>query len=346
MEQAAEVPARAGPALGGGWVERWWAGAGGPVASVLDAALAPVELAYRIGMRLRNHAYSRGWLEAVRLPVPVVSVGNLTVGGTGKTPVSRWLVDELRRRGRAPAVLHGGYAPDEPALHRAWHPEIPVIEGRDRVAGARAAILAGATALVLDDGFQHRRLVRDLDVVLVAAERWSAAPRLLPRGPWREPPAALRRADLVAVTRKTAAPGEAERVAAALADYTDAAIVRLHLRASRWSRPDSGPANGPPAGEAVAVVAIAEPERFLTNARDAGARITTTLAFRDHYCYDARDIARLRQTAGGRAVVTTAKDAVKLAPLDPELDLWVLEQDVRVEAGAEVFARRLDLLVS
>lgn len=326
-----------------GFPERWWAGEAGLAGHLLDLATAPLEAAYRAAIRFRNASYASG-RRSIRVGAPVVSVGNLSVGGAGKTPVTRWLVQWYERRGARPAVLHGGYALDEPELHRAWNPDVPVLVGRDRVASARAAVEGGATILILDDGFQHRRLRRDLDLVLVAAEGWDASPRLLPRGPWREPPTALCRADVVAVTRKTASIEEARRVAAEVSDYTGGVEpVILHLAPSSWRR-GAALAAGPPPGEAVAVAGIAGPELFLENARSAGASLADTLIFRDHHDYDAGDVDRIRMAAAGRPVVTTAKDAVKLAPLAPDLDLWILEQDVIVDAGGDFLAHRLAAL--
>ena len=333
-----------GTVAAGGWVDRWWRGEAGWWGLALDVAFAPAELAYRAAVRRFHGAYDTGRRAAVRVPVPVVSVGNLAVGGTGKTPVTRWLVEELSWRGARPAVLHGGYAVDEPALHRIWHPRVPVIVGRDRVEAARRAIAAGADVLVLDDGFQHRRLARDLDLVLVAAETWTPRPRLLPRGPWREPPAALARAHAVAVTRKTSSHDvAAEVLSAATAHAPSAGALIFALRPSGWRRVDG--ARGTPPGETVAVAGVARPDLFVENAREAGAEITDVLVFADHHDYGPGDVDRIRGIARGRAIVTTAKDAVKLAPLAPELDLWILEQEVALEAGAADLDRLLALLL-
>ncbi|MBX6364902.1 MAG: tetraacyldisaccharide 4'-kinase, partial [Gemmatimonadetes bacterium] len=339
------------------FVQRWWRGEAGWPGRALDVALAPAELLFRAGAAAYHGAYARGVWRVERVAAPVVSVGNLTVGGTGKTPFTRWLVDELLRRGARPAVLHGGYAADEPALHARWHPDVPVIAERDRRIGARRALATGATVLVLDDGFQHRRLARDLDIVLVAAERWSARPRLLPRGPWREAPAALARANVVVVTRRTAPAAAAAAVAGELRRFAPgAAAAIVALRPAGWlRRPGAAPstaarpgrrlasldgvgdgcarwsaAAGAPRG--VAVCAIAEPASFFAQARAAGAVLTGSLEFRDHHTYTRDDAARIAAAAAGAAVITTAKDAVKLEPLLPDAELWVLEQEGAVEA--------------
>jgi tetraacyldisaccharide 4'-kinase len=348
MRDRPEAPSQVHESRGHALVRRLWQGQ----APVLAAALLPAEGIFRVGQAVYHGAYDKGLLRRARPAVPTISVGNLTVGGAGKTPVTRWLVDELLGRGEAPAVLHGGYAADEPALHVLWHPDVPVYAQRDRRLSALQAVAGGASVLVLDDGFQHRRLARDLDVVLIAAETWRAHPRLLPRGPWREPPGALARAHVVAVTRKQASAERAAEVLAALARRSPrAAHVQLALVPVGWRR---WPALGAGADEdvsadagavprGVVVCGISDPEAFLANAAAAGAVLDATLVFPDHQAYGAGTAARIRRAAGAsRAVLTTAKDAVKLAVAAPDLTIWVLEQQLRVEAGASGLATAID----
>jgi tetraacyldisaccharide 4'-kinase len=311
-------------------------------AAVARAALLPAELLFRTGTRVRQALYDRAVLRSARAAAPVISIGNLTVGGTGKTPFARHVVDRLLARGARPAILHGGYGADEPALHRQWHPHVPVLVGRDRVASARAAVAQGADVVVLDDGFQHRRLARDLDIVLVAAESCDSPVRLLPRGPWREPLAALRRADLVVVTRRTATGEAARAVAAGLHRFaTGSPIVIAELRADRWRDLSRAPAEAP-AGEAFAVTAIARPTAFLANARSAGADVRDGIAFPDHHEFTHGDVRRIVAAAADRTLVVTEKDAVKLAPLLPATAARVLLQRVLIEQGEADLESALD----
>src|SRR5688572_26333331 len=178
--------------------------------------LRPLSAAFGALTRARRSAYARGVLKVERAAIPVISVGNLTVGGTGKTPFSRWLTERLLERGQRPAILHRGYGSDEPALHRLWHPEVPVFVGSDRVESVKQAERAGATVVVLDDGFQHLRLARDLDIVLISADNWHLPKRLLPAGNWREPISVLQQANAIVVTRKAASRKAAGAVADAL----------------------------------------------------------------------------------------------------------------------------------
>jgi len=334
------------------WVERWWRGEAGWTGAALWGALAPAEALYALGIRLRGVAYDRHWIGSYDAGVPVISIGNIAVGGTGKTPVTRWVAGECRRRGAHPAILHGGYGGgDEAALHRRWGSAPLVFEGRDRVASARAAVAAGATVLILDDGFQHRRLRRDLDLVLIAAESWEPRPRLLPRGPWREPPSALRRAGAIAVTRRVVPPSVAEAVRDDLRRIQPAAVVLgLRLEPRGWTLlgpPEEGdPGVSGPSGEVVALAAIARPDWFVENARAAGATIGDIVAFPDHHTYGDDDIERILRLAGERPIVTTAKDAVKLQALAARTEVWILEQHVVPEHGAESFGELLDGLLT
>lgn len=324
---------------------RLWARELGAAGTVLDLALAPAEAAFRLGVAIRDRRFRSGGREVVRAGVPVVSVGNVAVGGTGKTPFSHWVALRLREGGRRPALLHGGYAADEPELHRRWTPDLPVVVGRDRAEGAARAVADGADVLVLDDGFQHRRLHRDLDIVLVSAERWERRPRLLPRGPWREPPEAMSRAGVVVVTRKTASPEEARRVADEVATVAGRAAVLVHLRPSGWRHAGGGVADRP-AEPVLLVSGIAEPELFRRNAEEAGARVAEVMAFPDHHEYSAADVARIRRAAGERPVVTTEKDWTRLESGLAGTDVRLLAQEVVIEAGAGRLAAALEAVLA
>lgn len=300
---------------------------------VLGALLTPAELGYRAVMRARNVAYRSGVAGSNSPPVPAISVGNITVGGTGKTPMVRWLVKQLVRRGWTPGILHGGYGDDEPALHRVWFPDLPVVAERDRLRGAGRAMQQGADVLVLDDAFQHRRLRRDLDIVLVAAETWSRHARLLPRGPYREPPRSLRRADVVVVTRRTASAEQAVAVEVEVARISGRRTARVLLRPAGWLDAEGSPREGRPQGPALGVAGIGRPDDFFDQAEEWGADLVDAIAFPDHHAYTAAEAVELERLAQGGPVVMTAKDAVKLAPMMEACDLWVLEQAVTFESG-------------
>lgn len=311
----------------------WWSGPQGATSRALHAAALPAELAFQGAVALRGRAYEAGLLSVHRAAVPVVCVGNLTVGGTGKTPLAAWVVSVLLGAGRTPAVVLRGYGRDEVLLHRAWHPEARVYADPDRVAAARTAAAAGADVIVADDGFQHRRLARDLDLVAVAAEQPFPGP-LLPRGPYREPVAALRRADWVVVTRRTADAAAADRVSNAIRRLAPGVrLARARLAPAGWSTLAGAPAQ-PPSGEVLAVAAVADPTAFATSVgRATGARVDLR-AWPDHHEYGAEDVERIVREAGRRAVVTTEKDAVKLRAFAARLPgARVLGLRVDIEAG-------------
>ena len=324
-----------------GIVERLWDGRLGAMGAVLNTILAPAELAFRTLVAARDRAYRLGVFRTRPAPAPAISVGNLTVGGTGKTPLVRWVVKQLLERGRTPGILHGGYSDDEPALHRHWFPALPVVARRDRVSAAERAVEAGADVLVLDDGFQHRRIGRQLDVVLVAAETWTPSPRLLPRGPYREPVRALDRAGVVVVTRRQADGAAAARVAREIRATASSPVAIAYLAPGSWLDPGGRPRTDSPE-RGVAVAGVGQPVAFFDQLRDRGVALTDTMAFRDHHAYSAEDAAAIRRAAGGGAVITTAKDAVKLHPLLPDTELWVLDQQVIFEEGRDTLVAAVE----
>jgi tetraacyldisaccharide 4'-kinase len=304
-------------------------------------AALPLELAYRVAVAGRGAAYRARALRVRRAPVAVISVGNLSVGGTGKTPIVGWLVRALLASGRRPAVALRGYGRDERLLHERWSPTARVHVDRDRVRGACAAAAAGADVVVLDDGFQHRRLARDLDLVLIAAEQPFPGP-LLPRGPYREPPSALRRADWVIVTRRVASAEDARRVAAAVRrEAPDVPVALARLAPDRWQSL-AGALVEPPRGDVLAVAGVAGPEAFAELVREAtGARVDL-LDFPDHHEYGPADGERVRRAAAGRPVVVTEKDAVKLGGLAGALpDVRVLTLAVEIEEGEDALRAAL-----
>jgi tetraacyldisaccharide 4'-kinase len=298
-------------------VRAYWSGTTPRLASIaLTAVTAPLSVLFGAGVRTRNFAYDRGVFRVEDPPIPVLSVGNLTVGGTGKTPVSGWLLAFLREAGAHPALVTRGFGEDEVLLHRRWHPDLPVIEAPHRMEGVRQAADGGADIVVVDDGFQHRKMGRTVDIVLLSPAQPLPA-RLLPRGPWREPLANLERADLVLVTAKTSREREE---ALELLEQLRARrrLPRAHLLAFRpgpWADLAGSPA-APPEGPLLAPTSIAEPDAFIELvARRSGSPVVEPLPFPDHHPYTPDDLEHILERAGDRMVVTTEKDAVKLLPL-------------------------------
>ncbi len=310
--------------------------------------LAPAAL-YRTAVGLRNAAYDRGLLRSWRLPKPALGVGNIAVGGVGKTPVAAYLAGELVRRGAKPGILLRGYrGGDEAEEHRARTPEAVVVADRDRRRGAAQAVAAGAQALVLDDCLQRRDVTPDALLAVVAAE--TAGDRMwpLPAGPWREGLGALGRCDGVVVTYKTAPAEVAAAIARRLAPRTRAGLgAAASLEIARLVPLEGGT---PLAGawlhgrDVVAVCGIGEPALFRSQLERLGARVRL-VAFGDHHRYVLSDLTAALAAAGpGGTVVTTAKDAVRLRPVWPEPApaCLVAELDVRVTCGEDALARLLD----
>lgn len=329
---------------------RWWAGEAGRAGRALHATLAPAEAGYRAVVRARNGLYDHGWLKAASAPIPVVSVGNIGVGGAGKTPFAAWLAGWMDARGLEPAVVLRGYGGDEVQVHAELNPGVPVFAAARRIQGVRDAARAGRGVAVLDDAFQHRALARDLDVVLVSAEAWEAERNLLPRGPWREDATALRRADLVVVTRKSADPDRAAAVAEAVGRWVPGmprilcallpdGVGPLHLQGA-----EEGCAESLLGVPVLAVAALADPRPFAENLQAMGAEVEL-VAFPDHHAYTAAEAEAVLSRAAGRRVITTHKDAVKLRHLLPHgARVRVLRQRVEIERGLDRLERALERL--
>lgn len=307
----------------------------GPFAVVMLTIMSRL---YGAMMRIRNAAFNLGLRRIHRAPIPTISIGNIIAGGAGKTPFTRWLVTELMARGRDVAILHGGYGADEPELHRRWQPRALVFDQRDRVQAATAAAEGGANVIVLDDAFQHRRLARDLDIVLVPVE--TASSHLLPQGPLREPESELARADLIVVTRKTAPLGAAKEAANRIRKNTGKPCVIVAIM------PTSVRNIANPQlrlkGAVVAVAAIARPDLMLGQLRAQDIEVARMLAYPDHREYTLKDAERILRVAAGRPIITTEKDLVKLEKLIDPANMWVIDQQILIEEGKDALLAMLD----
>jgi tetraacyldisaccharide 4'-kinase len=292
-----------------------WMWAGGLPARVARFPLVPFSLLYAAVMKLRAAGYRSGLIPTQRLPLPAVAVGNLSVGGTGKTPLAAWIAHYYAQRGRTPGILLRGYGGDEPLVHRRLVSQAVVVVNPDRRAGARRAQAEGADVLILDDAFQLLAVERDLNIAVVSAESAAGSPWSLPAGPWRERWDSLERADVIVVTRKRASAATADAVARRLAGGGGVPVCVACLTIDRLEGMQSGTRQAPAllAGRrVVAAAGIADPESFAAQLRDAGASVQL-VAYQDHHPYGDQDLARLvRASAGADYVVVTEKDAVKL----------------------------------
>jgi tetraacyldisaccharide 4'-kinase len=319
-------------------VPTWWSGKAGVTGGIASVLTLPLEGVFRVGSGLRNRLYDRRILAVERVPVPVVSVGNLTLGGTGKTPIAAWIANALRERGKKPWILLRGYGMDEVEVHRELNPEVPIATGKARAEAARGAIAEGADCLILDDGFQHRRLRRDLDIVLVSAEQWRERPRLLPRGPWREPLSALDRASLVVVTRKSAGRAAAEALLTGIGRYAPqrpAVLAHLVITSLEPLDPKDEGAPFRPGDELTAVTSLGTPEAFEEQLRSMGAAVRP-VRFRDHHDFTSSNVQAILRRAGGSRIVMTRKEAVKLRGRFPSgVGALVATQGIVIERGEQ-----------
>lgn len=302
--------------------------------------LLPLSGLYGAGVTLRLALYRRGLLAVRSASRPVVSIGNVAAGGTGKTPFVRWLAGELLRLGRRPSILTRGWgrasrgtvvvsdgrgavasvaaSGDEPALLARALPSVPIVAAARRVAAAARAETLGVPVDIhlLDDGFSHVGLARDVDVVLLDATAPDAGGALLPAGLLREPLASLGRADLIVVTKiEQADPSAALELARRFAPGAPVFRARTEVLGvlDRDGR-DVDPADLP-AGTTVSVAGIACPDAFRATLARMGIEAAADLPFRDHEPYGPIAVSRIERAleeTGATGVVTTEKDAVKL----------------------------------
>ena len=332
--------------------------------------LMPLAAGFRIGVALRTAAYQRGWLATRRLRRPVVSVGNLSVGGPGKTPFVAFLAERLMARGLKPGILTRGYgrrtgasliaiepgsgrAPDprevgdEPALLARKLPEVPIVVGADRY---RAGLLAEdkfkVNVHIMDDGFQHFALARDVDIVLLDATQPLSDRELLPAGRLREPLSALSRAHFVVITRtELASPVPIEdqvrrinpqarifRCATkllALRNVTSGELVSL---STVYDRP------------VYAFCGVGNPEAFFADLEEWGFSVKDKGKFQDHYVYDetlAVTLSMMARRDGVKALITTEKDALNLPKLE-QIGIPILACAIQSEtAEADAFEEAL-----
>jgi tetraacyldisaccharide 4'-kinase len=335
-----------------------------PAAALARASLMPLSWLFGAGVARRNAAFDAegpaNSLQAALLP-PALSVGNLTVGGTGKTPVASWFAARLEALGARPALVLRGYGDDEWRVHQLLTPTVPVLINPDRRTAMAEASAAGRDCVVLDDAFQHRRAPRVADVVLISADRSDETPRLLPAGPYREPFSALRRATAVVVTVKRAGAAQVATVLETIrraAPALPVAVVRLvpdEVRAVGSAGTNDGKSGALAAFEGtkaatwlsgrrvLLVSAIADPAAFEAQVVALGAVVLRHVRHPDHHAFTPRDVAFLAgETASAPSevdgVICTLKDAVKLGPLWPRAasPLWYVSQTLVIERGAEI----------
>lgn len=317
------------------------------------AGCAEVPVAWFV--RRRNEAFDAGRSPITRVNAPVVSLGNLTVGGTGKTPFVAWLAEWFLNHGLAVTLISRGYGsrggPNDEAKELALRlPDVPHLQNRDRVAAAQEALRANANqVLLLDDAFQHRRIARDLDIVLLDALDPFGCEHLLPRGLLREPPENLRRAHVVALSRADAislpereAIRERVEKLAPQADWLEVVHRPTHLRSHSG---EVEPLEQLQQGTIAAFCGLGNPEGFRHTLEQLGVSLAGWKVFPDHCPYRPHHVHALTkwlQRLSADRVICTMKDLVKL-PYEEIAGrpLWGLAVEIEIVAGKEKLEERL-----
>ncbi len=299
-----------------------------PLAALIRGVLAAGEMPYRAAIAFRNRGFDNGRLEVAHCGVPVISIGNLTTGGTGKTPLVRYVARKLREQDVRVALVSRGYGStdgtgNDEAMELAWAlPDVPHLQNADRVASANIAVEELESQVILmDDGFQHRRLHRDLDIVVIDATCPFGYGHLLPRGLLREPVESLRRADAVVLSRTDAVTADQRdairnRVLAINPQLVWATAVHQPTALLSWSQ-DVDPVERLHDRSVAVLSAIGNPDAFAATVKNCGANVVDVMSLPDHDPYAAETVAQLRQWIAGLGdrvsdVVCTHKDLVKL----------------------------------
>lgn len=337
----------------------------GAASALARWGLRGLSLPYSAAVGVRNALYDLRVLKVSRGPLPIVSVGNLTVGGTGKTPMVEWIARRYRQLGRRPAILSRGYGatdgPNDEALVLEENlPDVPHLQGADRVQLATIAHEELEAEIgILDDGFQHRKLARDLDIVLVDATQPWGGGWMLPGGGLREPIRSLRRADVVILTRVDQV--DAERVESLSHQvgrlHPGALVARARFEPIGWFREGKGmaPLHRLAGCRVAAFCGIGRPEAFFRSVEGIGVSVVAARTFPDHHSYDREDVQRLRdwvvshRSDGARpdGVVTTQKDAVKLRLGElGDVPLWSLRIAAILLPPTGELERRLERVLS
>ncbi len=334
-------------------------------AQVLRIFLIVISQVYLIIIVLRNYLYSKEWLKIKKADAIVISVGNITTGGTGKTPLVVWLCKNLQQEKIPCAILTRGYKTqtkgrgtrddrretkiDEPAILSEMCPQAKVIINPDRVAGAKEAVNRfGARLLIMDDGFQHRRLARDIDIVTIDATQPFGYGRLFPAGLLREPVNSIKRADAVVITRSNQASDcELKKIEAKVQKIKPDMIIARAVHSPVVARTTDGKEISIEQlkdKKIFAFCGIGNPDAFINTIGELGAKTVGSKIYDDHYHYADKDIAGIcREAATLKAdlILTTQKDFSRLSieKLRPDIPFAYLAIELKIVSGEDAITR-------
>lgn len=324
--------------------------------SVAPIVLPPLSALYGLIIRTRLSMYRRGTFRTTKLPQPVISVGNITTGGTGKTPLVEWIARLLAENDRTVCVLTRGYgrqAPDERVLVSDGQTVFSTAEAAGDEAFLMATNLRGTAAVisdadritaaldavkhlhsdcfVLDDGFQHLRVARNLDIVMIDSTNPWGGRRLLPEGRLREPLSGLGRADCVVITRVDQAE-DIEAIQKELGRFISCPVFTSRMKTREITALKDSPT--PVSGLVGAFCGVGNPQSFFTHLRHEGYSPVFEKSFRDHQRYTQQlldSICKDAQRNGAKSLITTAKDAVKLSSLNHEIPIYSLNIEISID---------------
>lgn len=349
----------------------------GVVPTLIRILLMPLSWFYRTVIWIRNYCWTSGIFKQKRLPCPVISVGNIVVGGTGKTPAVAAIAKLLQNEGFQVAVLLRGYrrhsseeitvvsngedrlcsreeSGDEADMLARQLPNIPIIVGKQRYLTGKAAIdRFKSNVLILDDGFQHRQLARDVDILTIDATQPYGTGALLPIGTLREPISALQRADIILLTRTDAVDSNIAKLKAELnrlapntpileSKHQPTSLYWLNHTDKHTKMPIENLTNK----RLLAVCGIGNPDAFVATLGKYHPEAVELYAFPDHHVYTESDLQKIQyqmQLCGAEWVVTTQKDEQKLVPLSTELPIVVLAIELVIAEGEAVLIDTLQI---
>lgn len=323
-----------------------------PDAYIVGAFLSIVSLVYLVLLRCIYFFYKMKILPSYKVPGKVISIGNITLGGTGKTPLTIKLAEDVKAMGKKPAVLNRGYGNDESHLLQERLQNIPVLIGRDRVKNAKRAFNElGSDCVILDDGFQHYRIKRDLDIVLIDATSPFGNMKLFPRGILREPLTRIKDADIAILTKSDMG----RTNIASIRELSKQLNKKVEIVESFYQpicftqifTNDIMPLSYVVNRKIAILAGIANPSYFNWMVGNLGAQIDERFYYPDHYRYNDRDMAYVTEKCLAKSinlVVTTEKDTVRLRRLKnipPQVEIFALRIDCRISLNEEAIVDRL-----
>jgi tetraacyldisaccharide 4'-kinase len=345
---------------------------GGPSLQLVPKVLWPLSLPYGLAASIRLLLYRHGWLKQEKLTARVISVGNITAGGTGKTPLVIYLAGKLKERNRKTAILTRGYkresrqmveltwesrtgirwqdVGDEPYLLAKRLPDVPVMVGKNRfLCGKHAVEKFGSEILLLDDGFQHLKLFRDLDVVVIDSTNPFGNGRLLPAGILREPVSSLKRADLFVLTKTDQTSDKDELIHMLESANPRAPVVQSVYQPVGMTELFDGSLTDTEdlrSGKAFLFSGIGNPLSFEKTVKQLNVKILTHRIFPDHFRYKEKDSEELMvqaEASGADFIITTEKDSVRIPLVKrPGIPLYALRIDLKMTSGEQLLLDKVD----